>query len=255
VNFRSDAHRRAVFASLANVGCNKFSASPLMPGENIASAVVGIWPDMENGHPTNVSVGKGVGSVVYGVWPDETAHVGTRNKFDDAIVGLWPPDFPVDERESDAVINNMIADQIEFVSSEDIPAPSFLTGDQLSDVAAVVAGSKPAAVISYSEGDPRQEKMLERARGRGLVVEFIDDNLPDLKSKSIVVGKPANVDAIKRLRNSVSGNPPDAYHIVFGRALGYHPAAIKKFVLNSKVNAVSNSDGLVVLDESAEEVK
>lgn len=86
MNFRSNAQRRAVFASLKN----RFSNMPIYPGENIASSIVDIYPDRVNGIVGARHPGSDIGDFVIDFYPDELGPISTKNKLDDAVVGLYP---------------------------------------------------------------------------------------------------------------------------------------------------------------------
>jgi hypothetical protein len=122
-----------------------------------------------------------------------------------------------------------------FVSTRAAPSPSFLTGDQQADLAAVVAGSKPAALVPEEEGE-RQKELLDMAKDRGLTIKEIEDIQPDYTFKSYIVGVPENVKKISDIED-IAGNVPlsdkiitDDVHRDFGNALGYTPVAIEDFI-------------------------
>jgi hypothetical protein len=49
-----------------------------------------------------------------------------------------------------------------------------------------------------------------------------------------IVGKPESVRALMKLMNVPVDERGDDYHRLYGRALGYHPAAVEEFILAAK---------------------
>ncbi|PIZ61376.1 hypothetical protein COY20_00375 [Candidatus Shapirobacteria bacterium CG_4_10_14_0_2_um_filter_40_12] len=113
--------------------------------------------------------------------------------------------------------------QKDFHPTPDKPTPSDLTNDETDDVAAVIAGTKPAALIPERLTTP----LVDFARGKGFSVRKIQDLIGNNR---LAIGLPENVDQIVMLVNNARehGVSP-LYHKLLGKALGYPDEAIKKF--------------------------
>jgi hypothetical protein len=120
-----------------------------------------------------------------------------------------------------------------FTSTRQCPAPSASSGNELDDLAAVVAGSSPGAFVDHMD-DPRMEILLKMAVAGGNAV----DTLPirnkdgDVISRSYLVGAPPRVAEVKRvaLELEASGGKGPSLHQRMGALLGYHPDAIADYV-------------------------
>lgn len=82
---------------------------------------------------------------------------------------LKPIPGPMKERELSRVtsVNELLEWNKDFVPTDYHPHPYLITGDELDDVAAVVAGRKPAALLKKDDNDTRQPQMLELAKNAG----------------------------------------------------------------------------------------
>jgi len=135
---------------------------------------------------------------------------------------------------------DMVLKMKNFKSTKDIPSPNFMEGNELYDLAAVVAGSKPAAMIAKSD-DCRLNKLVEMAKEYGFVVDDIEDIDPESGEKlgeSYIIGKGENVENLKRLHlnaiNAALTDPSlfdwDNYSREVGKNLGYNNDAIEDYI-------------------------
>lgn len=101
----------------------------------------------------------------------------------------------------------------------------FGNDEHLLDLAAVVAGAKPAALIdpSYLQS-PLGKLLTRRAIGKGMTVKII----PVFVGHSAVVGKPTNTARLETLYRNAKDT--EKFHTEVGRALGYTEEAIADFL-------------------------
>jgi len=145
---------------------------------------------------------------------------------DPAIVGMTTRDLGSGER---------IRFWSTFESTVDTPHPSIATGRIVDDVSAVFAGSKPAVIFSPEDlDDPLVERLLadERDRYMSLTQAGARDHYGGQK---YFLGKEENVRALAALYYDRGGDdsprPADeSFHRNVGKALGYSPEAIDRFV-------------------------
>jgi hypothetical protein len=119
-----------------------------------------------------------------------------------------------------------------FRPTAEVHSPSVRTKRLRDDVAAVVAGSKPAAIVSQLTIDRELwgPHILLLAQQRGLTVKPLAD-LFGRNDRLVVVGLRANVEEIEKLTAAGRRTPATAdYHRRLGKALGYSKEAIEKFV-------------------------
>jgi hypothetical protein len=123
-----------------------------------------------------------------------------------------------------------------FESTVETPHPAIATGEPIDDIAAVLAGSKPAVIIEPGElEDPLVEKLLfqdERERYKSLTTAGARDYYGGQK---YFLGQAENVKALVELYRDRGGDdsprPADeSFHRAVGEALGYAPEAIDNFI-------------------------
>lgn len=130
-------------------------------------------------------------------------------------------------------IKDLIRAQRNFVSTREFPSPSSRSGHEIDDLAAVLAGAKPAATISYGiDEDYRIPAMVDMARKMGLKVKIdpgMSTKAGELTSFTYVVGRrESDVKKIIELRNIRESKP--VLDQQMGQLLGYHPQAIEDYI-------------------------
>ncbi len=121
----------------------------------------------------------------------------------------------------------------EFIPSRHFPSPSVFTGREIDDVAAVIAGIKPSAIVTAIDAyKDFYELLFNRALQEGyVIVEAVGFG----GRKMYIIGKAETVEKILRL-----GEPywrgdktiDEHYHRELGRLLGYPEEAIEDFIKN-----------------------
>jgi hypothetical protein len=122
-----------------------------------------------------------------------------------------------------------------FESTVDIPHPAMATGREVDDVAAVFAGSKPAAILLSEDLDnPLVTRLFddEQERYRSLTAAGARDYYD---YQRWFLGQEENVRALVELYRERGGDdsprPADeSFHRGVGHALGYSPAAIEAYI-------------------------
>lgn len=124
-----------------------------------------------------------------------------------------------------------------FESTVDAVSPYSASGYLSDDLAAVLAGSKPATLVSSSDLEresPYFSALLEYANANG-----IDHSTSSVVTNNgylmVIIGRQENVDELTELYDG-SGPPgtakpmDDEFHRSVGKALGYSQEAIDEFV-------------------------
>jgi len=144
------------------------------------------------------------------------------------LSGLW---FRV---QADAAAKARVARWRDWKSTPDQLHPGAATHDQLDDVAAVVAGSKPAAVFwVWTIGRGQQAELAELLRmglDQGLEVFGNGEYLEDI---SLVVGLPENVKALKQLVKGDHSAP--GWERKVSLLLGYHAETVRTMHSSTEV--------------------
>ncbi|MFH1790959.1 MAG: cobalamin-dependent protein, partial [Candidatus Omnitrophota bacterium] len=132
------------------------------------------------------------------------------------------------------VVLRMIEAQKGFVSRKGAPAPEKVkgAGGIAADIAAVIAGVKPAAVAPCTKKDKLINALVREARRRGLTVRRAKIMAYGWKFHYIVTRDPDDAQRIITLsRQLMSGKIRHGkYDIELGNLLGYSQAAIAAFV-------------------------
>jgi hypothetical protein len=120
----------------------------------------------------------------------------------------------------DDFVDQLIAIMSSFTPTTQCPSPSHCAESSIADAAAVLAGTKPAAIIP-ANFHPETSAILKKSKQHGLAVRKYKD--------FIVLGQQANVNAIITLFKNKQPNAPEWRRSV-GRALGYPGEAIQDFL-------------------------
>jgi hypothetical protein len=121
------------------------------------------------------------------------------------------------EREADAAV----AAQASFVSTREVPYPSARTGRETDDLAAVAAGTKPAAWVSWSS-QPLWRVLLRRAASQpGHTYRFVPGGPA---GREVIVGRRDNVRRLCQLLECRHIRP-DHFEREVWLALGVAPEA------------------------------
>jgi hypothetical protein len=125
--------------------------------------------------------------------------------------------------------SNMIEEMKKFKSSKYAPSPIFVTNNQNYDLAAVIAGTKPAAIIEWDNTD-EQKELLTKAAENGLYLEYFpqyDKKTGELVSNSLIVGE---YDNVKKIIGLHEAEVDERFHRELGNALGYDKDSIDEFI-------------------------
>jgi hypothetical protein len=125
----------------------------------------------------------------------------------------------------------LVENQKDFVASKELISPSLYTGRNIDDVAAVIAGKKPAAIIH--KDDIREDvvpELFKLAQEKGYSIR---EDIGFGNQKRYIVGKQENVERIVNFsQHYVKHNFTDEnYHWMLGRLLGYPEEAIKEWLV------------------------
>lgn len=120
---------------------------------------------------------------------------------------------------------------VTFRSTVELPFPSAITRDTVDDVAAVLAGSKPATL--YEPRDSGRVRLLRQAIG-DIADHLVSGRAVDgFGTTHEFFGEPASVITLTERYNSVPNKPnpvDDSFHRAVGRALGYPEEVIEAFI-------------------------
>lgn len=130
----------------------------------------------------------------------------------------------------DDYLSRKIWAQRNFVAIPECITPEKITGDESDDVAAVVAKTKPAAILRSSVINPSVIQLINRAYDQGLAVENIETGGKGYKLLS--VGEPWRVDRLKQIFETprAKENYTLSEHNEIGQLLGYPLEAIEKML-------------------------
>jgi hypothetical protein len=128
--------------------------------------------------------------------------------------------------------SQLVERQRQFVSTKEVVCPQIITGNTIDDLAAVIAGRKPAAgVVPRAIEDYRWGgDILKLAKDQGYKQEDVEGWNGEAL---MIIGKAENVDIISSTMKKYiqSGLRPDEnYHRVLGEQLGYPSEAIDDFI-------------------------
>ena len=258
MKFSSDSQRRAAFANMS-----RFSTVPF----NVISypdSAVGGWKkrkdvDFNLALSHSQSIGDFIGKDViqhgvdkHPIYKEFEWRLRNRNDYRDAPEMIrklqYKNDFidiydfkHMDEDDEFSRASEMVEKMKGFKSSREAPAPDFITMDDNADIAAVIAGTKPAALVGKSS-EPVQKELLDMALNSGFVVEVVKQYDPVTGNylwDDYVVGRPENVSKILEL---VALNVKDMdvavseeHHRELGLSLGYDPQAIEDFIISTRL--------------------
>lgn len=117
-----------------------------------------------------------------------------------------------------------------FTPTGQHPSPSSITHNETSDLAAVVANRKPAAIICQPslKGNWLVPVLVDAALENGFQVR---ESLDLTGQPILIVGQSSNVTTLQQLFNTVQNRPvTPLFHQQVGEALGYPPEAISNFL-------------------------
>lgn len=129
--------------------------------------------------------------------------------------------------------DKMIKDMKGFGSSKEFATPAFLTGDEQYDIAAVIAGTKPAAIVAVLNDDLVQRELIEEASDMGYSVhkrQGFDPVTNKYLGDEYIVGDSETVEKLKYLKDNVELPFDRDYHIKMGELLGYDKYAIDEYI-------------------------
>ncbi|HEY1074693.1 MAG TPA: hypothetical protein VGE59_03290 [Patescibacteria group bacterium] len=123
----------------------------------------------------------------------------------------------------------MIQEVRDFKSTPEAVSPGVIYLDTTYDIAAVTAGSKPAALLTHSQLGTIGQRLITIGQESGLDVA----NITTYAGPSIIFGTAAAVQTITDLYDTYLADNrfPDAlFDETLGRALGYPEEAISQYV-------------------------
>jgi hypothetical protein len=134
----------------------------------------------------------------------------------------------------------LIEKQSIFCPNVKYPTPSVMPGASfVDDIAAVIAGTKPATIVDEIEirRSPLAILLISEAIALGLSIESIETfRTRKTQSKSLAIGQSYNVDQIAEImRQAVKyDNVNDHYYWRMGKLLGHPEETICEFINNVK---------------------
>ncbi len=125
-------------------------------------------------------------------------------------------------------INSLINQYKGFVSTVNQPSPSSITHCDLDDAAAVLARSKPAAIIPARKLAQTWygQYFIDMAIEKGLVAKTAPDLLG---GQIIIIGCEPNVTNLQTLYRNAPVSLTKSFHHKVGQELGYPKDAINTF--------------------------
>jgi len=155
--------------------------------------------------------------------------------------------FDVGMNKADIVRETLYLDSIErvefwdtFRPSVHIPFPSAATEYYLDDIAAVLANSKPATLLTprnYNSPESRSIFNDEEKRFSKLAIKHTLDFHGGIM---VILGKEDSVEKLLQLYQTEVTTPsqtaPDTFHIAVGKTLGYPQEAIDDFLKRVRSN-------------------
>lgn len=145
------------------------------------------------------------------------------------LARLWRNTLNKSLVNAEKLARNLIVQMLGFRSTADYPAPSYLpNGNARDDLAAVLAGTKPAAIIPTlfeTVEDPVFQAMLKIAADQNVHVEEFDED-------RLLVGDRRTVEKLKEVFKNRSSNKEERIQrsTDMGILLGYSQEAIDEFV-------------------------
>jgi len=122
-----------------------------------------------------------------------------------------------------------------FQSTVDIPFPGAVTGSPVDDIAAVLAGSKPATIVfSDTLREPAVAKFITEEKDRFKSIS-IGETVDHYGGHLYFFGRKENVNALAQLYQRRGGDDAplradEGFHREAGEALGYPIEAIDDFI-------------------------
>ena len=143
---------------------------------------------------------------------------------------------PMRERELSRVntVDELLDWNKDFVPTVDYPNPYLITGDELDDVAAVIVGRKPAAILPKNDFDEREPKMLAKAKEKGYAVKLLETPIKsdeEANAPIYIVGKAESVENIEKILGMPNSSQKD---VLLCKELGYPQKAID-FLINRRL--------------------
>lgn len=166
-----------------------------------------------------------------GVDPEETPrYIGISTK-----LGLFRT-----EQELKGEVQRRIDAQRDFAPTADNPNPASLTGEEIDDAAAVIAGRKKLAIISGVNKSQEQlrEVVFNEAQKKGLTVK--EQKLKDKDYSDYLIGSGEDVDRAYQYLERYKDKSPkelagdEEYHRALGKMLGYPNEAIERFIKRNR---------------------
>lgn len=137
-----------------------------------------------------------------------------------------------------------------FQSTEDVPNPAAATGRIVDDIAAVLAGSKPATLLDANEVyNPSVETFINDEEDHFDQL-FFGQAVDYYGGRKYFVGKEENVRTLSELYEGRGGidspRPADEnFHRAVGEALGYPTEAIDAFILRIVSSEQAQKSGVL----------
>ena len=136
-------------------------------------------------------------------------------------------------------IGEVLEQNRNFTPTRQCWTPSKRSGNDIDDLAAVIMGQKPAAIVEC-DADKRTDALIEMAKEKGLDVRksegmaLLDDRGEPVSENGLiydyVVGRPDSVEKVMKAHMLAHSPRRD---LELGNALGYHSLAIHDYIADN----------------------